>query len=237
MADNTGEAGPMVRFADPSLFTTVPLPGGGEAVMRSEIGGGEARSASTRGGWIDRNRWLATPEKDRDPDMPDFNGSRSDAEFIARFTKSWTLTKRDGSPAPITADMALLLDEPTWLALMDHIQGALDDDALGCTPKRIKRSIAGYLVGDRIAEPASEAEALTYDVVLVARRGFGVEEERLATPAFADAVRWAQFAERLAPELIAARQKAATDPPEGLMKAGGSASWRSARNASAPAAS
>jgi hypothetical protein len=128
MASEQGEAGRMARFADPSLFTTVELPGDQSAVMRSEIGGGEARAASTRGGWIDRNRWLATPEKDRDPDPPDFNGARSDAEFIARFTKSWTLGK------PITPENALLLDDPTWLALMGQIQAALDSDAWGALP-------------------------------------------------------------------------------------------------------
>jgi hypothetical protein len=57
---------------------------------------------------------------------------------------------------------------------------------------------------------------MTYDAVLVARRGLGVDEQRLATTVFMDAVRWAVFAESLAPELTGLRRVVETDPPDSL---------------------
>jgi hypothetical protein len=57
---------------------------------------------------------------------------------------------------------------------------------------------------------------MTWDAVLVARRGLGMDEQRLAAPAFAEAVRWALFAERLSPQLAELRVVAATDPPAQL---------------------
>jgi hypothetical protein len=57
--------------------------------------------------------------------------------------------------------------------------------------------------------------------VLVARRGLGAEEERLATPGFLEAVRWAHYAEQLAPALQRSRSVADGDPPPQLLKAGG----------------
>ncbi len=60
---------------------------------------------------------------------------------------------------------------------------------------------------------------MTYDAVLVARRGLGPTELRLAAPEFLRAVRWAVFAEKLAADLPAVRSAVATDPPDGLMGA------------------
>ncbi len=57
---------------------------------------------------------------------------------------------------------------------------------------------------------------MAYDAVLVARRGLGVEELRLASRPFAEAVRWALFAETAAPQLEGARELVATDPPDSL---------------------
>jgi hypothetical protein len=58
--------------------------------------------------------------------------------------------------------------------------------------------------------------------VLASRRGLGSDDLRYAVPEFLDAVHWALFAEKLAPELAEAREIVATDPPDELMNAGGS---------------
>lgn len=58
---------------------------------------------------------------------------------------------------------------------------------------------------------------MIYDAVLAARRGLGVEELRLARGDFREAVDWALFAERAAPELLELRDAAATDPPDSLV--------------------
>ncbi len=58
---------------------------------------------------------------------------------------------------------------------------------------------------------------MIFDAVLVARRGLGVDELRSLTPLFASAVRWAVFAEQVAPDLQAAERVARTDPPDELL--------------------
>jgi hypothetical protein len=57
---------------------------------------------------------------------------------------------------------------------------------------------------------------MTYDAVLVARRGLGPAELRLARPAFLRAVRWALYAEQLSGDLPEIRTAVATDPPDSL---------------------
>jgi hypothetical protein len=57
---------------------------------------------------------------------------------------------------------------------------------------------------------------MTYDAVLVARRGLGPTELRLAQPAFLRAVRWALFAEKAGDGLAEMRAAAATETPDGL---------------------
>lgn len=57
---------------------------------------------------------------------------------------------------------------------------------------------------------------MTYDAVLVARRGFSPAEFRLARPQLLHAVRWALFAEKLSADLPEMRAIVATDPPDGL---------------------
>ena len=57
---------------------------------------------------------------------------------------------------------------------------------------------------------------MTYDAVLVARRGLGPAELRLGRPAFLRAVRWALYAEKVGAVLPEIRQAVATDPPDGL---------------------
>lgn len=56
---------------------------------------------------------------------------------------------------------------------------------------------------------------MTYDAVLVARRGLGADELRLAAPGFLDAVRWSVWAEHLLPALDSA-EAAAEREPNGL---------------------
>lgn len=56
---------------------------------------------------------------------------------------------------------------------------------------------------------------MTYDAVLVARRGLGVEEMRLIDPVFKAAVRWATFIDKAyepVPDLIAAANAEYPDP-------------------------
>lgn len=60
---------------------------------------------------------------------------------------------------------------------------------------------------------------MTYDAVLVARRGLGPTELRLARPAFLRAVRWALYAEKVSADLPEIRSAVATDPPDALMGA------------------
>lgn len=62
-------------------------------------------------------------------------------------------------------------------------------------PKRIRRSLAGFFAGERFPHPDSEDGRLVYDVLL-ALRGWGHDDFRLATPAFLSAARFAVFAER-----------------------------------------
>lgn len=57
---------------------------------------------------------------------------------------------------------------------------------------------------------------MTYDAVLAARRGLGVEEQRLAPPALLEAVYWARYAEAEAPHLADLREVVGTDPPDSL---------------------
>jgi len=103
------------RRADPTRTTVVPLgpcrcPGSphdqDSAVVRAELGEGEMRSASTRGGYSAG---------------PMFDGARSDAEWIATFTLSWTLLDNAGEPIPITAAEAMLLDEEVYVGIMDEL--------------------------------------------------------------------------------------------------------------------
>jgi hypothetical protein len=57
--------------------------------------------------------------------------------------------------------------------------------------------------------------------VQTARRGFGGDERDRATAGFLEAVRWATFAQEVAPELIHHRAVAKTDPDERLVTTGG----------------
>lgn len=66
--------------------------------------------------------------------------------------------------------------------------------------------------------------------MLAARRGFGAEDARLASGSFLEAVRWALFAERMSPELLATRQVAETDPPD-TMKGTALQEFRAKRSA------
>jgi hypothetical protein len=59
---------------------------------------------------------------------------------------------------------------------------------------------------------------VTYDAALVARRGLGPDELRLAEPDFLAAVRWAFFAERGAADLDELRAAVAHEPPDALTK-------------------
>lgn len=60
---------------------------------------------------------------------------------------------------------------------------------------------------------------MTYDAVLVARRGLGPAELRLGQPAFLRAVRWALYAEKVGADLPEIRTAVATDTPDGLIGA------------------
>jgi hypothetical protein len=100
------------RFAEPTRVDTVQLgpcrcpgtPHGEDtALMRSEIGDGELRAATAKGGFSDGTGV--------------FNGARSDDQCIAEFTLSWTLLGNDSQPAPITA-------AKTRLALLAQINKA-----------------------------------------------------------------------------------------------------------------
>lgn len=71
----------------------------------------------------------------------------------------------------------------------------------GVAPKRIRRSISGYVSGERLPNPTDPTESLTYDALLVARHGLGADEQRLASDELLEAVRWVLFAEKAAPEL------------------------------------
>ncbi len=57
---------------------------------------------------------------------------------------------------------------------------------------------------------------MAYDAVLVARRGLGPDEIRLIEPAFASAVRWALFAEKLAPDVADLRRVTTNEPSDAL---------------------
>lgn len=52
--------------------------------------------------------------------------------------------------------------------------------------------------------------------MLTARRGFGLEEQRLAVPGFAEAVHWVTYAEQQAPRLRDLREVVAYNPPDEL---------------------
>lgn len=56
---------------------------------------------------------------------------------------------------------------------------------------------------------------MTYDAVLVARRGLGVDELRLLSPRFMQAVRWALFAEKVSAGIGQMRAHL-RDSPSGL---------------------
>ncbi len=56
---------------------------------------------------------------------------------------------------------------------------------------------------------------MTYDAVLMARRGLGADELRFASPGFMDAVRWAAYAQ-LTYEGTDELQAAAAQEPHGL---------------------
>lgn len=58
---------------------------------------------------------------------------------------------------------------------------------------------------------------MTFNAVLVARRGLGVEELRLLTPEMSAAVRWAVMAESMVPRLEAAEEVARTEPSNELL--------------------
>jgi hypothetical protein len=74
---------------------------------------------------------------------------------------------------------------------------------------------------------------MTYDAILVARRGLGPDEIRLIQPAFASAVRWALLAEKLAPDVADLRRLVALDTPDGLTGAARVAFMDSRRKARA----
>lgn len=57
---------------------------------------------------------------------------------------------------------------------------------------------------------------MTYGAVLAARRGLGVEEQRLARPELVEAIHWAVFAEANAGRLADLREVVAIDPPDEL---------------------
>lgn len=57
---------------------------------------------------------------------------------------------------------------------------------------------------------------MTYDAVLVARRGLGIDEMRLISPQFGAAVRWAVFAEKLTDGIGESRGNAEMAMPDGL---------------------
>lgn len=106
MATNQGEPAVISRFADPRQTKTIDLGGGDSAEVRSDIGDGEARAASIRGGYRRGE---------------EFNGADSDDEFIGTFVLSWTLKDPDGNPAPVTAEMASRLDGSTRSMLLAAI--------------------------------------------------------------------------------------------------------------------
>ena len=74
------------------------------------------------------------------------------------------------------------------------------------TPKRIRRSIAGLIAGERFPDPDSEDGAYVYDALLAARRGLSYDDVRHSAPEFMSAVRFAMFAERAVEALAEARQ-------------------------------
>lgn len=57
---------------------------------------------------------------------------------------------------------------------------------------------------------------MTYDAVLAARRGLGVEEQRLAPPALLEAIYHARYAEAYAPRLGELRDLLAMPDPDPL---------------------
>jgi len=83
--------------------------------MRAEIGDGELRAATTRGGFASGGA---------------FNGAQSDDECVVTFTRAWTLTdgKRDKRQqlieVPIVASNVALLDDETRSSLLEQIQKA-----------------------------------------------------------------------------------------------------------------
>lgn len=87
---------------------------------------------------------------------------------------------------------------------------------LSNTPKRIRRSLAGFFTGERIPYPSYD-EALTYDALL-SLRGWGRDEFATASPDFIAAARFAVFAERVAP-ILAAAQELAAMPASGMTPA------------------
>jgi len=117
------------RFANPRVTKPVDLgpcqcPGKpherDSAVVRGEIGDGEARSAAGHGGYRDGTGV--------------FDGAASDDESIARFTLSWTLVEADLKPVPITTEVAALLDAGTRDALLGAIGEAVGARTGGTLP-------------------------------------------------------------------------------------------------------
>ena len=119
MAELNRDVALMGRVADDKRTVTVPLgpctcpggihPDGDSAQVRAEIGDGELRAATTRGGF--RSGRI-------------FNGSESDDATIAAFVLSWTLLDPDGTPYPIDPDVASRLDEATRTMLLGAINAA-----------------------------------------------------------------------------------------------------------------
>ena len=63
---------------------------------------------------------------------------------------------------------------------------------------------------------------MTYDALLVGRRGLGVEEMRLVSPGFASAVRWGVYVEKAYERVVDLTELVTTevpDPKESLAKA------------------
>lgn len=100
---------PLPRFADPRATKPVALgpcrcPGtphadGDSAVVRAQIGDGEAKSATVVGFAATGGRY--------------YDSAAGDNEAVARFTISWTLVDGDGRAVPITPELVTLLDEDT----------------------------------------------------------------------------------------------------------------------------
>jgi hypothetical protein len=148
------------RFAEPTRAVPVPLgpcrcPGSphaeDQALVRAEIGDGEFRSAVQRGGFSAG---------------PIFDAARSDDEFIATFTLSWTLLDDSGEPAPITPRMAGLLDEETRLLLLAQLNKAAGRSVF---VKRTKIDAALQDIGSAEWVAASELLGLVSSLIASSR--------------------------------------------------------------------